>query len=128
MPLLNTRTDNLPAGFTGGNGQGYTRTVQDDELASNQLTGLLASNSSYIRNARLRGTEFAASRQLGNSSIAAGASERAAIEAGAPIALADAGAFQEAAGQNLQALNQYEISDRQNESSFRFQQQLHLDI
>jgi len=119
MPLLNTRTDNLPQGFTGGDGQGYTREVQANELASNHLSGLLSSNSPLIRNARLRGTEFAASRGLGNSSIAAGAAERQAMETATPIALADAQAFGTAAGQNIQALNQYEIADRANASSER---------
>jgi hypothetical protein len=42
-------------------------------------------NSQYIQNARQRGVEYAASRGGLNSSIAAGASERAAIEAATPL-------------------------------------------
>lgn len=50
------------------------------------LEAMLNPNSSYIQNARQRGMETAATRGGINSSIAAGASERAAIEAAAPLA------------------------------------------
>lgn len=50
------------------------------------LEAFLAPGSSYIENARRRGIEQAAMRGGVNSSIAAGASERAAIEAAAPLA------------------------------------------
>jgi hypothetical protein len=42
-------------------------------------------NGEYAQNARRRGSEFANTRGLGNSSIAAGASERAALEAVQPL-------------------------------------------
>lgn len=48
----------------------------------NQFTN---SDSAYIQNARRRGTEQAASRGGLNSSIAAGAAERSAIEAAQPL-------------------------------------------
>lgn len=117
MPLLTTRTTGLPAGVSGGDGQAYTRNVQSNELSANHLGALLSGQSDYRRSARLRGTEFAASRLLGNSSIAAGASERAAIESAAPFALQGADAYGRAASENLGFLNQYEIADRQNETS-----------
>ena len=47
---------------------------------------MLNPNSQYIQNARQRGVEQAAVRGGVNSSIAAGASERAALEAAAPLA------------------------------------------
>lgn len=50
------------------------------------LESMLNPNSAYIQNARRRGVEQAAQRGGINSSIAAGASERAAIEAAAPLA------------------------------------------
>lgn len=50
------------------------------------LEQMLSPTSAYIQNARQRGLEQAATRGGINSSIAAGASERAAIEAAAPLA------------------------------------------
>lgn len=50
------------------------------------LSSVLSSGSDYIQNARQRGLELAATRGGINSSIAAGASERAAIEAAQPLA------------------------------------------
>lgn len=50
------------------------------------LDEILNSNSPYIQQARQRGLETAATRGGINSSIAAGASERAAIDAAAPLA------------------------------------------
>jgi hypothetical protein len=55
------------------------------QVVQDNLNGLLSSDSPYIQNARLRGAEAAQGRGLRNSSIAAGASERAAIEAAQPI-------------------------------------------
>lgn len=89
-----------PAGMDAG------RRVTSDELVANQLNSLLNSNSQYIRNARQRGVEHAASRGLANSSIAAGASQRAAIEAGMPIAQSDANAYRSANDQTYGALSQ----------------------
>ncbi len=59
------------------------------EAANSRVTGALTSmldpNSSYIQNARRRGLEHAAQRGGINSSIAAGSSERAALEAAMPL-------------------------------------------
>lgn len=49
------------------------------------LNSLLSADNSYIQNARTTGLEQAAARGLRNSSIAAGASQRSAIDAAAPI-------------------------------------------
>ena len=56
------------------------------DIVQGNLEAMLNPNSSYIQNARQRGMEVAATRGGINSSIAAGASERAAIEAAAPLA------------------------------------------
>jgi hypothetical protein len=96
----------LPAGFRGAQNRAYVREVQPDELSGNRITGLLDANNPYITNARRRGTEQAGSRGNINSSMAAGAAERSAIEAASPLALQEAGAFGTAAGQNLEYLNQ----------------------
>lgn len=99
---------NMPPGIYnagGGQNNAYVRDVQDNELVSNQLNGLLAGNSQYMQQARNAGLNQANSRGLLNSSIAAGNSQAAAISAGMPIAQADAAAYQGAAGQNMDALN-----------------------
>lgn len=49
------------------------------------LEQIVGSGSSYIQNARRRGMETAATRGGINSSIAAGASERAALESAMPL-------------------------------------------
>ena len=57
-------------------------------MVTDSLETMLDPNSAYIQNARQRGIEHAATRGGVNSSIAAGAAERAAIEAAAPMASA----------------------------------------
>lgn len=99
----------LPQGFSNAGGAGnsaYVREVQPNELTSNQLTGLLASNSPYIQQARQQAVNAANGRGLLNSSIAAGNAQGAAIQAGLPIAQQDAAAYATAAGQNQEYLNQ----------------------
>lgn len=71
--------------------------VNPQELTSVNLQQLLAANSPYIRAAERAGQRTAASRGLLNSSMAAGAARRSAIEAGAPIAESDAQAYRSAA-------------------------------
>ena len=71
--------------------------INPQELTSVNLQQLLQSNSPYIQAAERAGQRTAASRGLLNSSMAAGASRRAAIEAGAPIAESDAQAYRGAA-------------------------------
>lgn len=102
----------LPAGIYGSQNRAYVRNVQGNELVRDQLTGLLKRGSSaYVDNARLRGEEFAANRGLLNSSIAAGTSERAAIEGALPIATSDAQAYRDAASENQKYLNEKQLAD-----------------
>lgn len=68
--------------------------------AMSSLDQVLGSNSPYIQNARRRGLETAAARGGINSSIAAGASERSAIEGAMP--LVQQGLQIDAAAQNAQ--------------------------
>lgn len=56
------------------------------ETVTGNLDAVLDPNNQYIQNARQRGLEYAATRGGINSSIAAGAAERSAIEAAAPLA------------------------------------------
>lgn len=66
-------------------------TTSGAEMLGGSLEYFLNPNSQYLQNARQRGMEVAATRGGINSSIAAGASERAAIEAVAPLAQQAAG-------------------------------------
>ena len=97
--------------------QGYTRSVDPNELTSTHLNNLTASNSRYIRQARGSGAALASSRGLGNSSLAAANSEAAAIGAAAPIASEDAGAYRAAASENLQSLASQRLGNEQNATS-----------
>ena len=73
-----------------------------------QMNGLLKSDNPYIKNARSQGKEHAASRGLLNSSIAAGASEKSAINAALPIAQQDASTY-----------NQFELSTHNADQAIR---------
>lgn len=65
--------------------------VNYNQRMDNSLEYFMDPNSAYIQNARQRGMEQAAIRGGINSSIAAGASERAALDAATPLAQAAAG-------------------------------------
>lgn len=56
-----------------------------NKLVQDSLSSFEDAGSRYMTNAQRRGLELAASRGLGNSSIAAGASQRAALEAVTPF-------------------------------------------
>tara|TARA_Y100000310_G_scaffold136383_1_gene135237 strand:- start:484 stop:2208 length:1725 start_codon:yes stop_codon:yes gene_type:complete len=71
-------------------------TPSKDATVEGRLAGLLASGGKYVTEARGRGERTAQARGLLNSSIAASAGEKAAIETALPVALQDAKAFQEA--------------------------------
>lgn len=87
QPNLQSRAPRIPSGAS---------------QVTSSLEQMLAPNSAYIQNARQRGLEQAATRGGINSSIAAGAAERAAIEAAAPLA-------QQAVGLDQTGINaQYE--------------------
>ena len=84
---LDTYTNSLMAKVTHNPVQVYGQGLQDpNAVVSGSLETMLNPNSQYIQNARQRGVEQAAVRGGVNSSIAAGASERAALEAAAPLA------------------------------------------
>lgn len=63
----------------------FTNQPDPNAMVQSSMEAMLNPNSSYIQNARQRGVEYAASRGGLNSSIAAGASERSAIEAAQPL-------------------------------------------
>lgn len=112
---------NLPGGMynAGGNGgsNAYVRDVQPNELVSTGVNNLLDQNGQYMQLARQSGMDQAGQRGLLNSSIAAGNSQRAAIQSAMPIAQGDAAAYGAAAGQNQDALNQAELTAMNNATS-----------
>lgn len=67
--------------------------VSDDSLVENRVTGLLGSNSDYMKRAQGKAATTANRRGLLNSSVAAGAGAAAAIDAALPIAQQDANTF-----------------------------------
>lgn len=78
-------TPNSPFPTTQTPQQVYQTNMGAGNVVQDYLDQLLSSDSPYIQNARRTGLETAASRGLLNSSIAAGNSQRAAIEAAQPI-------------------------------------------
>lgn len=85
--------------------QATTREVNPNELVENRLNDLLAGDSRYIQQARRQGERAAAARGALSSSIFAGASEAAAIQAALPIAAQDAQTYYRTASENMTALN-----------------------
>lgn len=65
--------------------QAYPAGMDAGSIVSDFMTNLLDEDGQYIQNARRRGLETAQNRGLRNSSIAAGASQRAALEAAQPL-------------------------------------------
>lgn len=91
-----------------GTMQGATSyTPTDNALVSAQLSKLLSKDSDYMTRARTRAMQTASGRGLLNSSMAAGAGEAAAIDAGLPIAQQDATTFGTAERDNNNNVNQF---------------------
>lgn len=93
--------------------QAVTRTVGQDELASNQLNKLLQADSPYLQQAKSRALQLMNERGLVNSSLAAGAGTSAAIDAALPIAQSDAGAYSSASRDNMTAQNNATLANMQ---------------
>ena len=87
------------------------RDISSNETVSGQLQRLIAADSPYIQSARNAGLQAANSRGLINSNLAAGTSERAAIDAAAPIAAQDASTYA-ASGLSAQNANQANAASR----------------
>lgn len=107
----------LPAGMWGSANRAYVREVQPDQLVENRLTGLISDDSAYIQQARQQAMRQAASRGLGNSSMAAGAAQAAAIQSALPIATADAQTAFQTATQNQADLNAQQMALERNATS-----------
>lgn len=97
---------NVVSGAATQNWDATTRTVNPDtETTAGQLNKLLTSGNPYIESAKSAASDFSNSRGLLNSSMAATAGEKAAIDSAIPIAQSDAGVYGTAATQNQQAQN-----------------------
>lgn len=82
--------DDVDAEFSAAGILQGPRDITDPERVAWQLNQLLDENGQYMQSARDYALEGANARGLLNSSIAVGASQRAAIDAGLPIAQQDA--------------------------------------
>ena len=89
------------------------REVSPDELVENRIANLLDGDNPYIERARTSGLQFANQRGLLNSSIAAQASEEAAIARAGEIAAQDAATYSNAALANQQAQNSAGLQNAQ---------------
>src|SRR5690606_24848196 len=87
----------------------YTPQQVDLDVATDTTRGvlynMLRTDSSYINEARTRAMEAASRRGLSNSSIAAGAGERAAVQSAGPIAQSTAEANLQTKMFNVDATN-----------------------
>lgn len=91
QPVLPATSFNMPSPRSAGNYNLPVKPTNYNELVGSSLEKFMDPNSALIQNARQRGVEMAAVRGGVNSSIAAGAAERAAIESATPLAQTAAG-------------------------------------
>ena len=101
----------LPRGIQGSGNRAYTRDVQNPELAQNQLLNITNQASPLMRAAEAQGLRRANDRGMLNSSMSSESAQNAVISNAMPMALQDAQAYQQAAGENLQYLNQRDIAN-----------------
>lgn len=108
-------------GYDGAQGDASEYTADQRDVAPNatvrkQMEDLLSSDSKYLKTARHNADQASNSRGLLFSSMAAGAGEKAAIEAAMPIATQDASTYHNQSLTNQQAVNaerQYNAGNRQ---------------
>jgi|GEM_PF-1775248 len=88
--------------------------VAPEQTSQGQLSGILASGSPLMTQAKTQGLQTAAQRGLLNSSIAAGAAENAMIEKATPLATQDASTYAAAAQANQNAENAFKTTNAAN--------------
>lgn len=106
-----TSTQNKPPAYQDIGGGVTFGIATPDQYVSTQLARDIAQNSPYMKLARQSGLDFANQHGLTNSSIAAGASQRSAIEAAMPIAQADASMLANLQKTNLQDKTQEDTAN-----------------
>ena len=92
-------------------------TVDPNLTVEDRMAGLLSGESKYLNAARSKAMRTANQRGLLNTSMAAGAGEKAAIESAMPIATQDAAYFQGSAGKTQEARLQSGLYEKQGEIS-----------
>lgn len=98
-----TQTDDLAKKYTVAPD---LNTFDEAKSTAGRVASITSSGSPLMDLARTRATQTANARGLRNSSLAAGAGERAVIETATPIAAQDASLYQQAQLANQQAKNQ----------------------
>src|SRR5258708_16656309 len=102
-PLRGTRM--APANANATTYDPAQRTVDDTQTVSGQLGKILGDDSDYIKINQTKAAEAANDRGIINSTIAAGAGRKAAIESALPIAQQDAATNPQAATENTTPKN-----------------------
>ena len=95
----------------------HKSTVDPNLTVENRMTGLLSSESPYMNAARSKAMRTANQRGLLNTTMAAGAGEKAAIESAMPIATQDASYLQNSAIKSQEADLQSGLYEKQGEIS-----------
>ena len=85
------------------------------QTVAGQMDSLLSKDNPYMKRAESKGLQVANSRGLLNSSIAAEASQAAAIDAALPIAQQDASTYFSQANTNQKAENDFGLINKDNE-------------
>lgn len=113
--LIPTAEPSAPAvsgmSTVGVTGQPVVAGLNASETASGQLKTLLDEQSPLLQSARTRAQEFATSRGLQNSTMAAQSGEKALIDSALPIAQFDATANFNRTNANLGAINQFGLQE-----------------
>lgn len=102
-----------------------TTGVGSQSTVQGQLLGLISSGSKYLEQARKNAAQSANARGMLNSAFAAGAGERAAIQAALPIAQQDAATFNQRDIANMDAMNaaaQFNAAQAQQNAQFNASQ------
>ena len=110
--LLSSAVGGATSNATAAGVQPMTREVAADELASNQLDKLLSKDSALSQRAMTAGKQYAASRGLLNSSMGAEAAYGSWVDRAAPIAMDDAGKYTNVLDKNMDATNEFRLSDK----------------
>lgn len=115
---------------SGSSASAMHQEVDPNQLMSTHLNSMLGEDSLYMRRARQLGIDQAASRGLGNSSIAAGNAMGSAIDRAVPIAGFDASRYGQVGDMNQRAENMMRDANAnrsQQASQFNAQQRLAWD-
>ncbi len=98
-----------------------TTNVDESITASGRLNKMLGSDSPLMKRAETKGKQYANSRGLLNSSMAAGASQGAMIDAAAPIAQQDSNNLMQSALSGQQSQQEQDMVDTKAYANMRGQ-------